>query len=99
MAAPDLSGDRWLTITDQDRRGTILVIAIICCVYCPMLLALRAVTSFKNLGLDDYLAIAGKVCIGLWSMEDMLIACYSGDGHNPVCNSLCCCFEWVGRDL
>lgn len=61
MSAPDLGGDRWLVISDNDKRGTIMVVAIICCVYCPMILGLRAVGSMKNLGINDFLAIAATV--------------------------------------
>lgn len=61
ISSPDLSGDRWLVISDTDRRGTIMVVAIICCVYCPMILGLRAVGSLKNLGINDFLAIAATV--------------------------------------
>lgn len=61
MSAPDLSGDRWLVISDYDKRGTIMVVAIICCAYCPMVLGLRAVGSLKNLGINDFLAIAATV--------------------------------------
>ena len=67
MEAPDLSGNRYLVITDDDRRGTILVVAIICCVYCPMVLALRAVTTLKNLSVDDFLALASTVRSALWA--------------------------------
>lgn len=38
----------------QDQRGTILVIAIICSVYYPMILALRVVTSFTNLAIVTF---------------------------------------------
>lgn len=61
MEAPNLGGDRWLAISKDDQRGKVLVVAIICCVYCPMILALRAVSSLKNLGMNDFLAVAATV--------------------------------------
>ena len=56
MAAPQATGDRFFVITDDDQRGTIWVVSIICCVYILMILALRWSSTKGAFGVDDWLA-------------------------------------------
>lgn len=67
MADPTTSGDRWLVVSDVDHRGIIVVVAIICCAYVPMILALRGVITRRDLGVDDWLAVAASVRISTHS--------------------------------
>ncbi|KAJ9603547.1 hypothetical protein H2200_011733 [Cladophialophora chaetospira] len=56
-ADPTTAGNRYFRITDDDHRGVILVVSIICACYIPMILALRGTFNNKNIGLDDGLAV------------------------------------------
>lgn len=54
-------GDRFFIITDEDRRGTIWVVAIICLIYVFLLLLLRATARRNSFGGDDWIAVASTV--------------------------------------
>lgn len=61
METPTDSENRLFIITNEDHRGIILVVSIICCIYVPMVLTLRGVVTRRDLGWDDWFAIAGSV--------------------------------------
>jgi hypothetical protein len=58
---PDMSGDRFFVITDDDQRGSLWVVSIICCVYVLMILILRSTTRKGAYGMDDWLAVTSTV--------------------------------------
>ncbi len=62
-ADPTVAGNRYFRVTDQDHRGVILVVSIICASFIPMILALRGTFTSKTLPLDERLAIVVSVCI------------------------------------
>jgi hypothetical protein len=64
---PTTAGDRYFRVTDDDHRGVILVVSIICAVYFPMVLALRGTFFTKAFGLDDALAVGVTVCMPVLS--------------------------------
>jgi hypothetical protein len=53
-----MSGDRFFVITDDDQRGSLWVVSIICCVYVLMILVLRSTARKGAYGMDDWLAAA-----------------------------------------
>lgn len=55
------AGDRLFVITDNDRRGTIWVVSIICFVYIFLLLILRATARRNSFGGDDWIAVGSTV--------------------------------------
>jgi hypothetical protein len=59
-AAPPIS-NRLFTNTPDDRRGAILVTAVIGLVYVLLLLLLRIVARRRNFGGDDWIAVASTV--------------------------------------
>jgi len=61
MAVPQATGDRFFVITDDDQRGTIWVVSIICCVYILMILILRWSSTKGAFGVDDWLATASTL--------------------------------------
>ena len=72
-ADPTTAGSRYFRVTDQDHRGVILVVSIICAAYIPMILALRGTFTDKHIGLDEGLAIAVTVTIPLVLLG---VSCY-----------------------
>jgi hypothetical protein len=62
-ADPTVAGNRYFRVTDQDHRGVILVVSIICAAFIPMILALRGTFTSKTIPYDEGLAIAVSVCI------------------------------------
>ena len=54
-------GDRLFVITDEDRRGTIWVVAIICLIYVFLLLLLRVTARRNSFGGDDWIAVGSTV--------------------------------------
>ena len=61
MDSPNASENRLFIISDEDHRGIILVVSIICCIYVPMVLTLRGIVTRRDLGWDDWFAIAASV--------------------------------------
>jgi hypothetical protein len=61
MAAPPTTGDRFFVITDDDQRGAIWVVSIICCIYILMILVLRWSSTKGAFGVDDWLAAASTL--------------------------------------
>ncbi|KIV95883.1 hypothetical protein PV10_03484 [Exophiala mesophila] len=61
MDSPNASENRLFVISDEDHRGIILVVSIICCIYVPMVLTLRGIVTRRDLGLDDWFAIAASL--------------------------------------
>ncbi|KIW90865.1 uncharacterized protein Z519_08648 [Cladophialophora bantiana CBS 173.52] len=82
-ADPTVAGNRYFRITDEDHRGVILVVSIICAAYVPMLLALRGTFNNKNIGLDDGLALVVSV-VGLIHSVLVWIAVSHGLGKSYV---------------
>ncbi|OAP62853.1 hypothetical protein AYL99_02080 [Fonsecaea erecta] len=80
---PTVSGNRYFRVTDDDHRGVILVVSIICAAYVPMLLALRGTFTNKSIGLDDGLAIAVSV-VGLIHSMLVWVAVSHGLGKSYV---------------
>lgn len=69
-ADPTTAGTRYFRVTDEDHRGVILVVSIICALYIPLILVLRGTLSDKNIALDEGLAIAVSVCILISTMSE-----------------------------
>ena len=67
-ADPTTAGNRYFLVTDQDHRGVILVVSIICASHIPMILALRGTFMNKRIVLDDTLSIAMSVRIISWDL-------------------------------
>ncbi|EXJ77509.1 hypothetical protein A1O3_09736 [Capronia epimyces CBS 606.96] len=80
-ADPTTSGDRYFRITDQDHRGSILVVSVICVVYIPMILSLRGTFTGNQIGMDEYLAIAASV-IGVLQYVMIFVAISHGFGRS-----------------
>lgn len=53
-----MSSDRFFVITEDDQRGSLWVVSIICCAYILMILALRSTARKGAYGMDDLLAAA-----------------------------------------
>ena len=62
MENPSMGGDRFLVVTKEDRRGTLWVVSIICCIYILMVLGLRSSARQGSYGADDWLAGMATVC-------------------------------------
>ncbi|OAL37090.1 hypothetical protein AYO20_03567 [Fonsecaea nubica] len=78
---PTVAGNRYFRVTDDDHRGVILVVSVICAAYVPMILALRGTFTNKSIGLDDGLAIAVSV-VGLLHSVLVWIAVSHGFGKS-----------------
>ncbi|OQV09663.1 hypothetical protein CLAIMM_13762 isoform 3 [Cladophialophora immunda] len=78
---PTIAGNRYFRVTDDDHRGVILVVSIICAAYVPMMLALRGTFTNKSIGLDDGLAIGVSV-VGLIHSVLVWIAVSHGLGKS-----------------
>jgi hypothetical protein len=63
MEAPPVTGDRFFVVTDDDRRGVLWVVSIICCIYIVMIFALRASARRGSYGLDDWTAVIATVSL------------------------------------
>lgn len=61
MEVPEPTGDRLFVVSEDDRRGSLWVVSIICCAYILLLMVLRATARRSTWGADDYLATAATV--------------------------------------
>jgi hypothetical protein len=57
-------GPRPFELSDEDHRGVVVTMGLLFIVYTFMVLAMRLLTRYRSMGLDDYLAIAATVCAG-----------------------------------
>jgi hypothetical protein len=54
-------GPRLFELSDNDHRGVVVTMGSLFIVYSFMVLAMRLLTRYRSMGVDDYLAIAATV--------------------------------------
>lgn len=63
LATPLATGDRLIVITQDDHRGVLWVISILCLIYTLLLLGIRSGARRREFGWDDTVAAASTVYI------------------------------------
>jgi hypothetical protein len=58
---PPALGPRLYHHTANDHRGLVLTISILFIVYSLMVLAMRLTSKYRNMGVEDWLAVAATV--------------------------------------
>jgi len=58
---PPATGFRFAVVTDNDHRGVIWVVSILCLIYTIMIFVIRTEAKRQNFGMDDWLATAATV--------------------------------------
>ncbi|KAJ9611328.1 hypothetical protein H2200_004512 [Cladophialophora chaetospira] len=54
-------GPRPFSHTDDDHRSTVLVVSILFIIYALMIVAMRLVTKYRNMGIEDWLSLGTTV--------------------------------------
>jgi hypothetical protein len=63
LATPPPTGDRLIVITQDDRRGVLWVVSILCLIYIVLLLGVRSGAKRREFGWDDWVAAGSTVCV------------------------------------
>jgi hypothetical protein len=60
---PPVYGHRPYPNIEGDQRGLVLTLSILFLVYTVMVVGMRLASKYRNMGIEDWISIAGMVCI------------------------------------